>query len=101
VPQQEQPEVHRRGTCDEVDEDVGVCVRLHPDRQLVGEVAHRLVWAITEPQVWVLPKFQTIPEVPDYAVASFMTISEDTFGIADSRGAPAILACADLNVWTL
>src|SRR5687768_8583563 len=69
VPQQEQPEVHRRGTRHEVDEDVGVGVRLHPDRQLVGKVAHRLLWAITEQQVWVVPKFQTIPEVPDEVTA--------------------------------
>ena len=48
VPQQEQPEVHRRGTRHEVDEDVAVRVRLHPNRQLVGEVADRLLGAFTE-----------------------------------------------------
>ena len=65
MPQQEQPEVHRRGTRHEVDEDVGVCVRLHPDRQLVGEVADRLLGAVTEHQVRIISKLQPIAKVPD------------------------------------
>ena len=65
MPQQEQPEVHRRRARHEVDEDVGVRVRLHPDRQLVREVAHRLLGAVAEQQMRVVPMLQTIPEVPD------------------------------------
>jgi hypothetical protein len=65
VSQQEQPEVHRRRTRDEVDEDVGVCVGLHPDWQLVGEVADCLLLAFAEEQMWVVPNLQTIAEMPE------------------------------------
>ena len=65
MPQQEQPEVHRRGTRHEVDEDVGVRVRLHPDRQLVGKIADCLLGAFTEHQVRVISKLQPIAKVPD------------------------------------
>jgi hypothetical protein len=64
VAQQKQPEVHRRGTRHEVDEDVAVNVELHPDRQLVGEVANGLRLAFTEQQMWVVPNLQTIAEMP-------------------------------------
>ena len=44
---------------------MGVRMRLHPHRELVGETAERLVWAFTEDQVRVISMLQPIAKVPD------------------------------------
>jgi hypothetical protein len=40
-------------------------MRLHPNRELVGEISERLFWALTEDQVRVIPMLQPIAKVPD------------------------------------
>ena len=69
--QEEHPEVHRRGPRHEVKEDVGVRMWLHPNRELVGEIAERLFWAVTEDQVRVISMLQPIAEVPDEVAMLF------------------------------
>ena len=64
VSQQEQPEVHRRRTRDEVDEDVVVCVGLHPDGTCRGS-SGRVFSGPHEEEIWVVPNLQTIAEMPD------------------------------------
>jgi hypothetical protein len=43
-------------------------VRLHPDRQLVREVADRFLGAISKQEAWIVPNIQTIAELPDEVV---------------------------------
>ncbi len=86
MPQEEEPEVHRRGPRHEVDEHMRLRVRLHTDWELVREVPDGLRGFIAKQQVRIVPAVEPVAEMA-HKVATLVSGRAEPREVASSRTA--------------